>query len=190
MPLPDIIYNQGDDSVLKLFEQLLPITQRSDVASGYFEIGSLLDLDGKWQALEGMRVLMGDEVTRRTRAEVVKSLLAQSDASIEAAKEKDDALTGLSAVRQALTAGQIKARVFGKDKFHAKGYLMEFAEGRSEPKRPVGRSSRAHDRKARTLAGVSAWREAGVSASFSSHQQKRSIVWRRSPMVRRLQPWD
>lgn len=30
-----------------------------DVATGYFEIGALLALDGQWQKLDHMRILMG-----------------------------------------------------------------------------------------------------------------------------------
>ncbi|MEJ7786876.1 MAG: hypothetical protein WKF96_18905 [Solirubrobacteraceae bacterium] len=37
------------------------------LVTGYFDIGALLSLDGHWQRLEGMRVLMGDEVSRSTR---------------------------------------------------------------------------------------------------------------------------
>ena len=35
------------------------IATRFDIASGYFEIGSFLELDGKWQGLEKIRILMG-----------------------------------------------------------------------------------------------------------------------------------
>jgi hypothetical protein len=33
-----------------------------DIATGYFEIGALLALDGQWQKLDQIRILMGDEV--------------------------------------------------------------------------------------------------------------------------------
>jgi len=38
-----------------------------DVATGYFEIGGLLALDGAWQKLDGLRLLMGDSVTIHAR---------------------------------------------------------------------------------------------------------------------------
>ena len=37
-----------------------------DIATGYFEVGGLLALDGQWQKLGQIRILMGDEVSRRT----------------------------------------------------------------------------------------------------------------------------
>lgn len=123
--LPTILDNRGTSTVLDAFRRLLPRASRWDVATGYFEIGSLLALDGLWQSLEQMRVLLGDEVTRRTRQELLKSLRAQSDQSIEEAKERDDSLTGLAALRQSLADGHIQARVYTRAKFHAKGHLME-----------------------------------------------------------------
>ncbi len=38
-----------------------------DIATGYFEIGALLALDGQWQKLDQIRILMGDQVSKRTR---------------------------------------------------------------------------------------------------------------------------
>jgi len=43
------------------------IATKFDVATGYFEIGALLALDGQWQKLEELRILMGDEVSKRTK---------------------------------------------------------------------------------------------------------------------------
>lgn len=38
-----------------------------DIASGFFEIGALLDLDGHWQKFDKNRILMGDVVSHRTK---------------------------------------------------------------------------------------------------------------------------
>ena len=45
-----------------------------DIATGYFEIGALLALDGKWQKPEKIRILMGDEVSQRTRHALLDGL--------------------------------------------------------------------------------------------------------------------
>ena len=45
-----------------------------DVATGYFDIGSMLRLDGYWQRLDKIRILMGEEVTRRTKDALVAGL--------------------------------------------------------------------------------------------------------------------
>ena len=49
-----------------------------DIATGYPEIGGLLDLDSEWQKLNKIRIILGNEMTRRTRSvidEVVQSML-------------------------------------------------------------------------------------------------------------------
>ena len=126
--LPVIIDNRNDNTVLQALRKLLPNLQKMDIATGVFEIGSLLLLEGLWQNLDKIRILMGDETTKRTRREIVKALLEISNESIEREKERDDALTGLAAVRQAIANKQIALRTYSKSRFHAKSYLMESKE--------------------------------------------------------------
>ncbi len=47
---------------LRYLEEWSSIAKAFDIATGYFEIGSLLALDGKWQPLEKIRILMGAEM--------------------------------------------------------------------------------------------------------------------------------
>ena len=44
--IPTLVDNLGDNTVLNALKQLLPFAQALDVATGTFEIGSLLALDG------------------------------------------------------------------------------------------------------------------------------------------------
>ena len=50
-------------SGLRYLEEWTGIAKAFDIATGYFEIGALLALDGKWQGLEKIRILMGAEMT-------------------------------------------------------------------------------------------------------------------------------
>ena len=47
--------------VQKYLAEWCELSKKLDIATGYFEIGSLLGLNGKWQNLEKIRILMGDE---------------------------------------------------------------------------------------------------------------------------------
>ena len=123
--LSTIIDNRDSNTALESLKRLLPESKTLDVATGYFEIGSLLALDSFWNALESVRILMGDETQRRTKKELVESLRKDSNASIERTKEQDDSLQGLFAVRQALQDGNMKAKVYTRAKFHAKAMLMK-----------------------------------------------------------------
>ena len=122
-----IVDNSDEDwKVLNYLTEWSDISSRFDIATGYFEIGSLLALDGKWQQLDQIRILMGDEVSKRTQHAFVegiarvKSLL---DDSMEREKQKNDFLTGVPAIVEAITSGKIKCRIYTKKKFHAKAYI-------------------------------------------------------------------
>ena len=112
---------------LRYLEEWSSIAKAFDVATGYFEIGALLILDGKWQGLDKIRILMGAETTHRTRKALLEAVQAQAldrlDDSIEAAKEPNPFLHGVPAILEALRTGQIECRVYDKDKFHAKAYI-------------------------------------------------------------------
>ncbi|MGB4858503.1 MAG: hypothetical protein WBP11_04180, partial [Dokdonella sp.] len=59
-----IVDNSDDDwKVAKYLREWCDISSGIDIASGYFEIGALLDLDGEWQKVDCIRILMGDEVS-------------------------------------------------------------------------------------------------------------------------------
>lgn len=126
--LPIILGNRRHNTVLNALRRLLPALERMHIATGFFEVGSFLLLEGLWQKLETIRILMGDETTKRTKREIISALLQMSNESIEREKERDDALTGLAAVRQAIADKQVALRVYSKSKFHAKSYLMESKE--------------------------------------------------------------
>lgn len=62
---------------LRYIQDWTEIASAFDIATGYFEIGALLALDGKWQKLNKIRILMGDEVTARTRQALLDGLRAR-----------------------------------------------------------------------------------------------------------------
>ncbi|MCY4273479.1 MAG: phospholipase D-like domain-containing protein, partial [bacterium] len=111
---------------LQYLRQWTDIARSFDIATGFFEIGALLALDGQWQQLDKIRILMGDEVSLRTRkafVEALKRQLGRLDDSLEAEKASDPFLEGAEAVVEALREGKIECRVYRRDKFHAKAYI-------------------------------------------------------------------
>ena len=120
-----IVDNSDKDwKVLRYLQDWTDIARAFDIATGYFEIGSLLRLDGQWQKLEKIRILMGDEVSHRTRKTLLAGIVEQKlDQSIEADKDKNDFLAGVPAIVDALNRRQIECRVYTKEKFHAKAYI-------------------------------------------------------------------
>src|SRR5438309_4752870 len=112
---------------LRYLEEWARIAKAFDIATGSFEIGALLALDGKWQSLEKIRILMGAERTHRTRKALLEAVRTHAtevlDDSIEADKEANPFLNGVPAMLDAFRSGQIECRVYDRDKFHAKAYI-------------------------------------------------------------------
>ena len=124
MQIPTLIDNIEGNTLQKVLESLLVKSVNLDIATGTFEIGAFLSLGKTWQHLDGIRLLMGDETTKRTKDHLIKALQDVTDANIESEKEQDDTLRGLAAVRDAIRRGKITVRVYDKAKFHAKLNLM------------------------------------------------------------------
>ena len=144
MQIPTLIDNVEGNTLLKVLESLLVKSVSLDIATGTFEIGAFLSLGKTWQHLDGIRLLMGDETTRRTKDHLIKALQGATDANIESEKEKDDTLHGLAAVRHAIREGKIAVRVYDKAKFHAKLNLMRAQNSSPVDFATVGSSNFTH----------------------------------------------
>ena len=135
-----------------------------DIATGYFEIGGLLALDGQWQKVDKFRVLMGDEISLRTGKAFTKGLKtaeATLDESIEREKETNDFLAGVPAIVDAIRSGKIECRIYTKNKFHAKAYITH---GRHAV---VGSTA---------LVGSSNFTQAGITENVELNVQLRTRV--------------
>jgi hypothetical protein len=114
-------------TALRYLEEWSGIAKAFDITTGYFEIGGLLALGEKWRALQKIRILMGAEMTLRTRKAILDAVrqraLMELDQSIETTKDTNPFLNGVPAVLEALTSNQIECRVYDKEKFHAKAYI-------------------------------------------------------------------
>ena len=112
---------------LRYLKEWAGIAKAFDIATGYFEVGALLALDGQWQALDHIRILMGAETTYRTRTALLDAVRGRAvqilNESLEENKGTNPFLHGVPAILDALRSGQIECRVYDKDKFHAKAYI-------------------------------------------------------------------
>lgn len=112
---------------LRYLEEWTEIANAFDIATGFFEIGALLALEGKWQSLDKIRILMGSDRTHRTRKALFEAVRNRAveilDDGIEADKDANPFLNGVPAIIEALRSGQIECRVYDRDKFHAKAYI-------------------------------------------------------------------
>src|SRR3954452_24363416 len=111
-----IVDNSDTDwKALRYLHDWCQLSKAIDVATGYFEIGSLLALEGEWQKVDKIRILMGAEVSLRTKLVFEEALASRSktlDESVEQAKQKNDFLEGVPEIVAALKSGQIECRVY------------------------------------------------------------------------------
>ena len=72
-----IVDNSSEEqSVKQYLIDWCNVSKQMDIATGYLEIGGLLSLDTHWQKVDKIRIILGNEVTKRTKDvidEVVKS---------------------------------------------------------------------------------------------------------------------
>jgi len=122
-----IVDNTDQDwKVLRYLHDWCQISSQIDIATGYFEIGSLLGLRDAWQKVDKIRILMGDEVSKRTKKafeDGLRQIAEKLDGSLEAEKERNDFLSGVPAIAEAIRSGKIECKVYRKEKFHAKAYI-------------------------------------------------------------------
>jgi hypothetical protein len=76
-PLFIVDNSEGGRNGLDYLREWSELASSIDIATGYFEIGSLLDLDGHWQKFDKIRILMGDEVTHRTKKAMLLAVKAR-----------------------------------------------------------------------------------------------------------------
>lgn len=107
---------------LEYVRQWCELSSTMDIATGYFEVGALLALDGHWQKVDKIRILIGSETSRQTVEAIrrAKDVLSQSLAE---ERQADPFLTGLDGVIEGIRSGKIEIRVYSKKKFHAKAYI-------------------------------------------------------------------
>jgi len=111
-----IVDNSDQDwKVLRYLHDWCQISKAIDIATGYFEIGSLLALEDEWKKVDKIRILMGDEVSVRTKQafeQALRAITNHLDRSIETEKEKNDFLSGVPAIVDAIRLGKIECRVY------------------------------------------------------------------------------
>lgn len=125
-----IVDNLSEKRTIKHYlTEWCKISKQMDIATGYFEIGGLLELDENWQSLDKIRIILGSEMTKRTKNvidTIGEVLIGRLNDSIESEKDKNEFLLGVPAILQAMKDKRIECKVFDKDKFHAKAYITHF----------------------------------------------------------------
>lgn len=127
-----VVDNSSESQTVKQYlTEWCSVSKQMDIATGYLEIGGLLDIDQSWQKLDKIRIILGNEVTRRTQ-EVIEAVrqafLDHLKDSIDDEQEHNEFLIGVPAIIDAMKTRKIECRVFDREKFHAKAYITYFRD--------------------------------------------------------------
>lgn len=104
-----IVDNSAEEwKALRYLHDWCQLSKAIDIATGYFEIGALIGLGDEWQKVDKIRILMGDEVSKRTKKAFeagLRNIADRLDRSLEQEKEKNHFLTGVAAIADAIKTG-------------------------------------------------------------------------------------
>ena len=127
-----VVDNSSENQTVKKYlTEWCQVSKQMDIATGYLEIGGLLDLDQSWQKLDKIRIILGNEMTKRTRTvieSVVEAMLSRLKNSVDDEQEHNEFLIGVPAIVDAMKTGKIECRVYDTHKFHAKAYITYFRD--------------------------------------------------------------
>lgn len=116
-----IVDNTAEDwKALHYVREWCEISSAIDIATGHFELGAFLALDGAWQKVDKIRLLIGGE-TSRASADAIATALDTS--ILNERRAGDPFLTGAEAVVDGIRSGKVEIRVYTPKKFHAKAYI-------------------------------------------------------------------
>ncbi len=121
--------SNGEWKVRSYLREWCDLSSAIDIATGYFEIGALLALEDRWKQVDKIRILMGDEVSLRTKRafeSALQALLERLDQSLESEKKKNDFLEGVPAIVEALVAKLRAADFFMKAPIDGAAFLNQF----------------------------------------------------------------
>jgi hypothetical protein len=78
-----------DWKVVRYLHDWCQISKAIDCATGNFEIGGLLALNDEWQKVDQFRVLMGSEVTPRTKSAFLQAFQATNTWRLDSVAGRD-----------------------------------------------------------------------------------------------------
>ncbi|MBO6308883.1 MAG: DEAD/DEAH box helicase family protein [Oribacterium sp.] len=170
-----VVDNSSEENdVKKYLNAWCDCSKQMDIATGYFEIGSLLDMGDNWQKLDKIRIIMGSEVTKRTKEvidKVVQAMIDRVRDSVDEEQVHNEFLIGVPAIVEAMKSRKIECRVFDKEKFHAKAYITYFREDAIDSLRTI-----THIPDGYALVGSSNFTHAGLTKNLELNVQIKENV--------------
>lgn len=123
MPLSSIIDNQGENTLHHALHQISANGHELWIATAFFSLDALNLMGDKLNQFQKVRLIFGGDAAPSQRNKLLQAMRERSEADLVKQREQDPLLTGLTFASKLIEEGRLEARVYTRDKFHAKAYL-------------------------------------------------------------------
>ena len=121
--LTSIIDNRHGNTLQNALEIITENGRELWIATAFFSLDALNMVGENLVKAQRVRLLFGGDSSARQRNALIRAMQERSDADLLKQRETDPLLNGLRLAKQLIDAGRIEARVYTKEKFHAKLYI-------------------------------------------------------------------
>ena len=121
--LTSIIDNQQGNTLQNALNLITENGRELWIATAFFSLDALNMVGENLVRAERILLLFGDDACARQRNALIRAMQERSDADLLKQRETDPLLKGLKLAKQLIDEGRIEARVYTKEKFHAKLYI-------------------------------------------------------------------
>ena len=121
--LTSIIDNQGENTLHHALNQITTNGTEFWIATAFFSLDAMNMMGDRLGQFERVRLLFGGDAAPTQRRKLLEMMRTRSDADLLKQREQDPLLKGLEFAKKLIEEGRLEARVYTKDKFHAKAYL-------------------------------------------------------------------
>ena len=121
--LTSIIDNQEGNTLQNALELITENGRELWIATAFFSLDALNMIGENLVRADRVRLLFGDDANAQQRKTLLRAMQERSDADLLKQRESDPLLNGLRVAKRLIEEGRIEARVYTKEKFHAKLYI-------------------------------------------------------------------
>jgi superfamily II DNA or RNA helicase len=118
-----IIDNQGENTLHNALQKITTSGYEFWIATAFFSLDSLNMMGERLDQCKNVRLLFGGDAAPTQRTKLLNAMRERSDVDLLKRRESDPSLAGLKFAKKLIEENRLQARVYTKDKFHAKAYL-------------------------------------------------------------------
>lgn len=123
--MKSIIDNQGENTLLSALGNVFTGGDELSIATAFFSLDALNLIGKSIGDKTTIRILFGGDASPAQRLQLLELMRSRSDEDLAKSRIQDPTVDGLQIIKRLIDEGRLEARVYTKDKFHAKAYLTK-----------------------------------------------------------------